>query len=248
MNKKSKKGQVTLFIIIAILIVAVAVAGYFIYQNYQKVRQERFAAEVAPIKAYVEDCLMKTGKDALILVGMQGGFIEPKLKVEAGEWNISYWIYNGQDKTPSLETISNEISKHIETFLPFCTMAFYGFQNTYIIDEGTVKATTTFRPGEVKITVKWPLIIARKMNNEKVRIEDFSVKLLVNLLDIYNLASKIVENEKSSQYLDLEMLANSNFDIAIMPYDNKTLIYAISDNKSIIYNAPYTFMFATKSK
>jgi len=76
-----KKGQITVFIIIGIILLLSL--GVMIY--LQQVRVEKFetailvveevAAEMMPVRTYIEDCLQETGKDALKKVGDYGGYI-----------------------------------------------------------------------------------------------------------------------------------------------------------------------------
>ena len=81
----SKKGQITVFIIIGILILF-AFAG-FLYLT-KTVITEEFVAEGEPvisavpqefqaIQAYTENCLNQVGERGLLILGQQGGYIYP---------------------------------------------------------------------------------------------------------------------------------------------------------------------------
>jgi len=63
----NKRGQVTLFIIIAIVIVAAMLFGWFAWQDYQKNKQKmlEIETETAHIKGYLQDCLKNTATDGL---------------------------------------------------------------------------------------------------------------------------------------------------------------------------------------
>ncbi len=77
-----KRCQVTLFIIIGIVILVIV--GLLIYlttyvtkKGIEKeiTKSENIPLAVQPIKTYIETCLDKTAKDAIILIGKQGGYI-----------------------------------------------------------------------------------------------------------------------------------------------------------------------------
>lgn len=79
---KSRKSQITMLMILG-LVLFIAV-GFILYvsksvvkkQSQQSVKKvEDTALEVQPIKEFVQKCLDKLGKDAVILLGKQGGYI-----------------------------------------------------------------------------------------------------------------------------------------------------------------------------
>src|SRR5574341_2475565 len=74
----SKRGQITIFIIIGIvLLLSVGVALYF-YQARVTEPIKRLVAvpeEVQQIYDYVATCANQIGKDGLLIMGTQGGYI-----------------------------------------------------------------------------------------------------------------------------------------------------------------------------
>ncbi len=114
-NYSNKKGQITIFIIIGILIVF-AFAG-FLYIT-KTVITEEISAEgepiiasvpqtFQPIQAYTENCLTQIGERGLLLLGQQGGYIYPDVigKYSAADpteaegldlepLKVPYWHYN----------------------------------------------------------------------------------------------------------------------------------------------------------
>jgi len=76
-----KKGQVTVFIIIGIVLLL----GLGIYLYLQQIEVEEFEAalpvieqvpaEMIPVRAFIESCVQETGKDAIKKIGNFGGYI-----------------------------------------------------------------------------------------------------------------------------------------------------------------------------
>ncbi|MEK6969787.1 MAG: hypothetical protein AABW48_05145 [Nanoarchaeota archaeon] len=121
----NKKGQITIFIIIGILIVF-AFAG-FLYIT-KTVSKEALTAEgepiiasvpqtFKPIQEYTENCLNQIGERGLLLLGQQGGYIYPDVvgKYSAADpteadgidlepLKVPYWHYN------SVSNSENDIS------------------------------------------------------------------------------------------------------------------------------------------
>ena len=79
---KPTKSQVTLIMIIGIVILIVAVLFIYISKNSgKKVRESSIkevhetSLEMQPVKELVSGCLDKLAKDAVVLLGSQGGYI-----------------------------------------------------------------------------------------------------------------------------------------------------------------------------
>lgn len=81
----SKKGQITVFIIIGILLIAVI--GIVLYlQRGQEVAQAQetivrsiqVPAEMRPLQDFVQTCMYEVGKDGLNKLGQRGGYLEPR--------------------------------------------------------------------------------------------------------------------------------------------------------------------------
>lgn len=81
MKQYVKKGQVTLFIIIG-LIVLITVAGIFFLKKISTeaklgiaLEQDSAEGEAAVVQAFVSKCLEDTAKESVVLLGQQGGYI-----------------------------------------------------------------------------------------------------------------------------------------------------------------------------
>ncbi len=86
----NKKGQVTLFVILGLVIV-IGLAFYFYIQNRSQpiLNVERFTGEVGRVQAYVESCIEQVGRRGLDELGRHGGYIDP-LNPEYTPFTIDY--------------------------------------------------------------------------------------------------------------------------------------------------------------
>ena len=122
------KGQVTIFIIIGILILAAFTVIYYFTSLTKtaslEVEQTRFVSNTPeafePIKLYTENCLSQVGERGVRLLGEQGGYIYPDL---VGKFSLSnptefdglyldpikvpYWYYNKQPNSGSTISIAS---------------------------------------------------------------------------------------------------------------------------------------------
>src|SRR3989338_6009599 len=135
----SKKGQVTIFIIIGIVIVFTFAAILYVTKGSttETLTTEgvpisaSVQQEFRPIQAYTENCLSQVGKRGLQVLGQQGGYIYSDI---LGDFNpndptnsaglnlqpvkVPYWIYNpelnGNNKV-SLTSLQPELSGNSDT-------------------------------------------------------------------------------------------------------------------------------------
>ncbi len=111
----SKKGQVTIFIIVGIILLVTAAALFFIFRETvtERLTAEgepviaQVPVEFQPIKSYTENCLTDVGKRGLLVLGEQGGYIYPNLVgqysssdptdadgLDLEPLKVPYWHYN----------------------------------------------------------------------------------------------------------------------------------------------------------
>lgn len=86
MRPFNRKGQLTMFVILGLLILAGGVTFFYLRgeTTAQPTRQEVLASESVPIefdpvKVYVENCLREISVEGLKILGERGGFIDPVL-------------------------------------------------------------------------------------------------------------------------------------------------------------------------
>jgi len=72
----NKKGQVTPFIIMGIIILIIAVFLIFFMKPRVSTTKITTTAQIDPVRDYVEECIKEKGEEALDLVGRNGGVIE----------------------------------------------------------------------------------------------------------------------------------------------------------------------------
>ncbi len=74
-----KKGQVTIFIILGIIILVAVILFFFIKSRFYfgPATQERLQQEFPAIKEHIENCLKQESEPLIRKIGLQGGFLEP---------------------------------------------------------------------------------------------------------------------------------------------------------------------------
>ena len=95
-----KRGQITIFIIIAILIIGI-VALFFIFKSNINIgKKQTYAPEVAPIVNFVQECLDETLKEGVLYLASHGGYLDP---IESTKNEEAYYFKEGTNYFPTKE-------------------------------------------------------------------------------------------------------------------------------------------------
>jgi len=127
-NLVSKKGQITVFIIIGIIILFVFAGVLFVIKTTSKEQVSVAGDQIVvgapegftPLQAFTQNCLDQVSTDSLISLGEQGGYLYPDLvgtfsptnptNADGLEFNnllLPYWLYNSQPDEQKTITFSS---------------------------------------------------------------------------------------------------------------------------------------------
>ncbi len=133
-----RKGQLSIFVIVGLIIIIVSGV---LYWNYNKNKISELKNEdssiildnhASAIKNYIEQCLYDVTKKGVYLIGLQGGYIDPEYNdlygdydqtefIKSGSLKIPYWIYEGQDISPKVEQIETKLERYVIVEAMNCT-------------------------------------------------------------------------------------------------------------------------------
>ncbi|MFA5723453.1 MAG: hypothetical protein WC979_04315 [Candidatus Pacearchaeota archaeon] len=239
-----KRGQITVFIILAILIVALIGVLFFYRINLSNVSGVN--NEISPVYLFALNCIEKSGEEAIYNIGQTGGYIEvPNLSTDN---NLAYYLYEEQDLMPSIEKIQEELSSYMNDKVFFCTKNFIDFPD-YHIKQGEIKTKTTIANNSVMFEVNYPLSIEKE--NKTYLFNYFkNIEIPVRLGVIYYVNQLILKDLKKNRpdvcASCLNTFADEN-NLYIDLYGYKgSLVFMVSDPQSRINEEQFTFYFANK--
>ena len=127
-----KRGQVTVFIIVGIVVLATVLGILILNSSISKKTAGNQLEQIrdpltTPVYTYIQFCIYQTGKDAAIYVGEHGGYYELPVIADL-KFYLPYYFYEEQNKMPSKVIVEQELSKYIVHELPFCLKNFELFQ------------------------------------------------------------------------------------------------------------------------
>lgn len=131
---KMRRGQVTLFVILGIIVLFIV--GFLIYFNYRQqvaiIGPERstVSEQFEPVQLFVEDCMESVARDAVERLGKHGGYIDPNDAYLSGR----VFFVNPDDQTESdLAYLSEDEEKAIAYW--YYSYDFTGCDNCLIMSQ-----------------------------------------------------------------------------------------------------------------
>lgn len=205
----NKRGLVTLFIIVAVVIVAVAVLGVFLWPNisdyFMSEQQSRafLATESERLTKNVQDCVESASRDIFGKIGFQAGYYDyshlPAInytteKVIVMRKNADSFRVN---ELPGLNKIEQEFSLALNTEgyakIDRCLNNFDDFKRKIDVEPGSRVITADIRDDDILIKTNWPITV--KKGRASAILQQKDVILLIPLGKIWRVANDIVSYE-----------------------------------------------------
>ncbi len=209
----NSKGQLTIFIIMAIVIVAM-VAGYYLLKD--RINLGGMPKEILPAYDYFLSCVEDETKIASSLMESQAGYLELP-EFEAGSaympfssqlnflgFSVPYWYYvsgNGiaKEQIPSRENMQSQLNKYLKERIKKCDFRSFEAQG-FVIEKGEPEVSAVINSGNIKVSVDMQLTIS--FDNLTASQTKHSVSVDTRLGKFYDTARKIYDKEKSSLFLE----------------------------------------------
>jgi len=254
----TKRGQLTLFILVAVVIV-VGIIGliFFISQADKSKATDAYfqgaavKSQVDAIRDYVEDCVDAVTKEALIQVAVQGGYYTPPArKFSYAPVFFPYYYYEGKIVFPTLAKIESELGRAASEKMVDCldNADFTNFKLDYSRGETEVVVTEDNAFFEIDLPVK----LEREGHKMIIDLQDFSINHNSSLYEMYEVAEYITESHREdAEYYCIscvaEMARERDLFVYVFPQIANELITGIMiyENESGIAD-PYSFVFFNK--
>lgn len=246
-----KRGQVTIFLAIGIILLFVTALSIYLYTTFTKksiTGNQEQTIQIESIKnnlkLVLEQCLEGRAVEATYLASIQGGIIyldEPTEVLITNNANIKYATHNDKILLKT-EDIEQQISKYITQTGLQCDFTSF-IKEGVIIEEPTIEKIDTTILNK-KITISSKIIIKASLGSSAIEINNLQVELPLALGDLLKQAQTIIQKQQQNSAVYQPTQTNLNYFITYFPYDEITSIYSISDTNSLYNNAPLTFMFA----
>lgn len=194
-----KKGQITIFIIIGVLLLSGFGAYSYLRQGEAEKVRDSENIPVISIKNSVESCLSEVGVDAILHNSVRGGYFEPvQNSLNISGIFIPLYLDSGVLTVPDTNTLQNEISKYVDKNLDSCISNFSYFKEKFGIafEEGKPATKTLMTEKEVVLNLNYPVRISKA--GETINLDRFSTTIKLPFAKNSGIVSRIIAEQKKS--------------------------------------------------
>jgi len=227
-----KRSQVTIFIILALIIV-VAIALIFVVFRKPTIN---IPSSTDPA-AYVENCIKEYAKEAIENLSKRGGDIKPEGSVKYKGEDIAYLCYNTNFYKPCvnqrpllIEHIEKEITSYIEPKMRRCFSSLEQElkKKGYEIETGSMNIITELKVKKVVVTIDKEFSMTKE---ETRKFEQFSAQISHPIYELAEIAMEIANQEARYCYFENLgfMITYPRYDIRKFETGNSDIIYTIKD-------------------
>ncbi len=243
---QQKRGQVTIFIIIAVIVVAL---GVLVYLFYPQIRTTFGIREETP-QNYIDSCLNEKIKESVEILSLQGGSIEPENYFSYAGEKVEYLCYTNDYYVPCVvqqpllkQHIEREIKNYIAEDVVSCFNSLKKNYQKKGYDVSLTSGSTEVELLPEKIVTSFERKLTLTKQETEV-YENFDVVLNNNLYELVSIANSIVTSE--TEIGDTETTAYMNYyhylKVEKKKQSDGTTIYIITNR-----DTGNKFQFASRS-
>ncbi len=244
--KRGIRGQLTIFIIISVLIIA-SVGLFFIFRGNLQIPGKPVSPETTQIQNFVQECLEEVSESAVFDIAERGGYEDPSKISSTIVFNTPYYIKNNKNIMLSKEKIQEEISKDIVKEMKICINNFAIFPE-YDITKGEIIPEIIIESERVLIDVNYPLTIIKDKSRSKIK--DFNSEIPVRLWIVYDAVAGFINESINYRGVCINCLldisSKNNLQSEFSNYNNETIIFIINDPQSKLNNREFVYVFANE--
>jgi hypothetical protein len=235
-----KRGQLTIFIILAILVVVIALLIFRVIKIPGGVK----GVDTDSVYNFVDSCLEEVGEEVIYQIGQNGGYYLPSST--STSTGIPYYYLNKENLMPAKEKIEIQISFFIKERLFFCTKNFVDFPD-YNISQGNISVKATIYQDKIKLKVDYPIRISK--GEESSLIRDFEREIPVRLGLMYDSISEVLNSSEYGICLTClyDLAEENDFYVEMLDYDKNTVIIIFIDKNSIINKEEFEYVYAVEA-
>lgn len=243
----NKRGQLTIFIIMGIVIVAFSIF-FFVrpevgFLNFP---------ESNPIQLFIQSCIDQIGQDAVYFIGLQGGYYNvPNPKENYSYIEIPVYLNVNEQNIPLEENIQKEILKYIQDKLPICLGNFSSFREQgFDVIAREISGKIVFSQKDVVIDLDYPIFV--RSESSSIELRDFSSKVDVNFNEKYEFVNQIFEEQRNDlDSIPLGFITNlayeNDFLFETVNIGEKTVLFTlIFEEDTNNFGDPFIYSFINK--
>lgn len=222
-----KRGQVTVFIVVGIVILVVfglvfALRGNILEQSFENEMNSIIVPQqLMPVKSYLDSCLKDVVSDGVRIIGEQGGYIDIPEDITYrsatnpfsnslqlfGDAEVAYWHYETaneieRQQIPTKKQMEAELEEYVDENFKDCFYFLDSFEEEgFEIDlPKSVNTEISIKDNVVQVKVLSEVLVSLKEVNKN--INKHMVIVDSRLGEMYDLAVNVMEKENKDLFLE----------------------------------------------
>ncbi len=210
---KLKRGQVTLFVVIGIIVIILVGALLFTKNNpFSPPQPAQISSEVQEVKNIIQSCLDQSLFNAIAITAAHGGYYKAPIENSENSQEqsfIPYYYDQGEVIIPELSTLTEQLSEAVGEELGACiTFPSNSYSTTSSFEQ--MQIDTIIKQTTVQSTVHLPTII-RFPSGEEAKLEVFSSNTKTTYWSFAQLAKILtVEQSKHPETICISCVATTS--------------------------------------
>ena len=252
--KRGRKAQVTVFIITG-LIILIAAAMYFYLSSAgdePAYKEEKASGIAAPVQSFVKECVRRTGEDAVLWLGMQGGYYSPAEPVfPFGVFNVPVYYYEGKlQNVPDKAIMEEQLAEYLSGNLGFCLNDFETFASQgYTFETGNISSVVLVGEKKTMFSVNFPVTASK--GNARESISRFSAEVPVELPKMLGIVEGyLAAQQRLPDSFRLKHLMDLSVDNKVITetieFRDGYVMFNIIDPDTQVRDMNYSFVFMVK--
>lgn len=211
--QNNKKGQMAIFVIIAIVVVAGILAYVIVRSNFGAGSVPR---ELSSVYEYYDSCIKEKARQALDVAGSQGGYVIPPNYVPGSEYApssnqlnflgfpVPYWFYvsaNGimREQVPTRQEIEEQVADYVKEGIGNCNYDLL-YQQGFSIEFGNPTVRVSIADDKTTVSVDANVIASKEDVSGSKKVH--SVELTSSFGKLYKDALNIYQRQKNQAFLE----------------------------------------------
>ena len=239
-----KKGQVSVLIIVAVLVVAGFVAYILVKPDSSS---ESIPEGFEGIHGFINGCVEESARESVYFVAQTGGYYDiPELSTNT---EIAYYYDGIRNRVPLLADVERQMGLAFENIFLDCVGDYASFDDINV-DDGKIGAMVDVSGDLVSFNVDYPVSFSKGVN--VAEFSKFSAETPVRLELIHSVSDEIADSLKSSNgavcincFFDL----SDENDLYIEMYDHEldASIFVVRDKTFKLNGDDFAWYFAAKN-
>ena len=236
-----KRGQITAFIIVGILLLGVAASTYYLFSSPAVESSVNPIPSIASPKEFIDACLRQSSEEGLRDVLAQGGYYKPTtfpvISFVNGDtvFDVPYYFQNGEEHVPSLSVVESELENAVRDKFAVCVNDFALYrEHGFTLQSSEPIIDATFTDAVTTVSLTFPILFTIEGNSQEY--DHFSVVLPFDFKSKYADIEQYIALQRTQQD---QFLVSSLSDVAALQDADFTFLQSGNAGEEVLVNFGY---------